>query len=198
MVEYKNKDMKAITINSQVKFLEEFDFFQFEENTYFNLKDIDEETLYKWGFRTVTKPTITASQKYKEPLAPEDFNTEKDEFIYQIVNIPALTDEAIKLQAIQETKLRYENHKAQGWEAYQNFRANIVSDIAEEIITEPQAFAIEELLSVAYDKISASGDWKTALYKLSQVVIPQGYEFVQPYYDAAHQELETYIVANYE
>ena len=186
--------MKAITINKEVKFLSSFKTFEFNGNIFSNLKDVSNETLYNWGFRDVTQPALTANKKYKEPLLPEDFDTQTDTFIFKIIDLPTLTPEEIK----QQTKQRYEHHKANGWEAYQNFRANIISDISNAIITEAQAFAIEEILGVAYNKISASGDWKTAHYKLTQVVIPQGYEFVQQYFDAALQEIETYIAENYE
>ena len=97
---------------------------------------------------------------------------------------------------IQEIKDKYEIHKANGWEAYNTFRARVVLDIEKGLITEPQAFVIESNLNVAFDQISATGDWKTARYKLTQVVpLP---EYVEPYYDLAMQIINDYIANNYD
>lgn len=93
-------------------------------------------------------------------------------------------------------KEKYEFHKSNGWDAYNTFRAKVVNDIYKGLITEPEAFYIEENLSVAFDQISATGDWKTARYKLLQVTpYPP---FVQPYYDMAMQIINDYITNNYE
>lgn len=93
-------------------------------------------------------------------------------------------------------KEKYEFHKANGWDAYNTFRAKVVNDIYKGLITEVEAFYIEENLSPAFDQISATGDWKTARYKLLQVTpYPP---FVQPYYDMAMQIINDYITNNYE
>ncbi len=95
-----------------------------------------------------------------------------------------------------EIKQKYEFHKSNGWEAYNEFRAKVVNDIYKGLITEMDAFYIEENLSPAFDQISATGDWKTARYKLMQVSpYPP---FVQPYYDLAMQIINDYITNNYE
>ncbi|UOX32421.1 hypothetical protein LXD69_10190 [Flavobacterium sediminilitoris] len=95
-----------------------------------------------------------------------------------------------------EIKNKYEFHKINGWDAYQNFRAKVVNDIYNGLISEEQAFIIEENLSVAYDQISTTGDWKTARYKLLQVSPYPPY--VQPYYDLAIILINDYITNNYE
>ena len=97
---------------------------------------------------------------------------------------------------INEIKEKYEFHKANGWEAYNTFRAKVVNDIYKGLITEEEAFYIEENLSVAFDQISATGDWKTARYKLLQVM-PYP-EFVQSYFDLAMNVINDYINNNFE
>lgn len=97
---------------------------------------------------------------------------------------------------IKEIKAKYEFHRDNGWNAYQEFRAIIVSDIYAGKITELQAFSIEQFLKVAYDRISQNGDWKTARHELSQVT---GYpEFVAEYYDLAMNYIDDYILNNYD
>ena len=54
---------------------------------------------------------------------------------------------------IADIKAKYENHKINGWNAYQDFRAMIVLDIYDGKITEQMAFIIEKDLK-PYDRIS--------------------------------------------
>jgi hypothetical protein len=101
----------------------------------------------------------------------------------------------IKLKA-KAIKAKYETHKRNGWEAYQDFRAKIVLDIEAGTITMEQAFLIEHDLKIAYDRIAQNGDWKTAYFELSQVLPSQ--PFVQPYLDLAMAFIGQYIQTNYE
>jgi len=103
--------------------------------------------------------------------------------------------ELIKL-SISEIKGKYEFHRANGWDAYQEFRAMIVLDIAKGLITENQAFLIEKDLKAGYDRISQNGDWMTAYYELSQVTV--SYPFIQPYMDIALSFILNYIAENYD
>lgn len=103
--------------------------------------------------------------------------------------------ELIKL-SISEIKGKYEFHRANGWDAYQEFRAMIVIDIANNVITENQAFLIEKDLKAGYDRIAQNGDWKTAYYELSQVTV--SYPFIQPYMDIALSYIQNYIANNYD
>jgi hypothetical protein len=111
-----------------------------------------------------------------------------------------LTEEQIILQSRQnqalQIKEKYEQHRLNGWNAYQDFRAMIVLDIYEGKITETQAFLIENDLKVAYDRISQNGDWKTAYYELSQKTV--SHSFIQPYMDIAMNFILNYIQTNYE
>lgn len=109
--------------------------------------------------------------------------------------IEGMTPEAEKELAIREIKQKYEFHKTNGWEAYQSFRAKIVLDIYSNVITENQAFQIESLLKVAYDRIAQTGDWKTARYELVKLTPPA---FILPYFNEAKQIIENYIAENYE
>lgn len=93
-------------------------------------------------------------------------------------------------------KLKYEQHRINGWNAYQDFRAMIVLDIYGGLITETQAFLIENDLKVAYDRISQNGDWKTAYYELSQKKV--SYPFIQRYMDIALSFIMNYIRTNYD
>lgn len=105
-------------------------------------------------------------------------------------------EEDIKKQKLEAIKAKYELHKKNGWDAYQDFRAIIVNDIYEGVITEQQAFIIESNLKVAYDRIAQNGDWKTGYYELSQVSISN--DFVRPYMDLALSYIQNYINKNYE
>lgn len=102
----------------------------------------------------------------------------------------------IRREQMEGIKAKYEQHRANGWNAYQDFRAMIVVDIYSGIITETQAFLIENDLKVAYDRIAQNGDWKTAYYELSQKTV--SYPFVQEYMNIALQFIANYISTNYE
>ncbi len=98
----------------------------------------------------------------------------------------------------EKIKATYEQRKADGWNAYQDFRADMVKEIYDQVITKPQAFIIEDFLSQGYDKIAQQGDWETAHYKLSQIILPEQYSFVQSYLDKAKAIMLNYIQINYK
>ena len=106
------------------------------------------------------------------------------------------TAQELKDIAIAEIKAKYEFHRANGWNAYQEFRAMIVIDIEAGDITEQQAFLIEKDLKLGYDRIAQNGDWKTAYYELSQVTV--SYPFIQEYLDIALNYIANYIQNNYD
>ena len=106
------------------------------------------------------------------------------------------TPQELKDIAIAEIKAKYEFHRANGWNAYQDFRAMIVLDIANGVITETQAFLIEKDLKLGYDRIAQNGDWKTAYYELSQTTV--SYPFIQSYLDIALNYIANYIQNNYD
>lgn len=108
----------------------------------------------------------------------------------------ATQEEADKLRT-ENIKSAYEQRKSDGWDAYQEFRADMVKEIYDEIITKQQAFIIEDYLGKGYDKIAQQGDWETAYYKLSTTVIAQEHSFVQFYLDSAKSIMLAYIQANY-
>lgn len=97
----------------------------------------------------------------------------------------------------QRIKNVYELRKSDGWDAYQDFRADMVKEIYDGVITKQQAFIIEDYLGKGYDKIAQQGDWETAYYKLSTTVIAQEHSFVQFYLDSAKSIMLAYIQANY-
>ena len=113
-----------------------------------------------------------------------------------IIEDNTLTESQLKEIAIAEIKAKYEFHRANGWSAYQDFRAMIVLDIASGDITEQQAFLIEKDLKLGYDRISQNGDWKTAYYELSQVEV--SYPFIQNYMNIALNFIANYIQNNYD
>jgi len=106
------------------------------------------------------------------------------------------TPQEVRATKMERTKEKYEVHQRNGWNAYQDFRANIVQEIEEKIINEQMAFIIEDNLKVGYDRIQQTGDWKTALYFLQHLVV--SHMFVEPYRIAAIQVAENYISVNYE
>ena len=113
-----------------------------------------------------------------------------------IIEDNTLTESQLKEIAIAEIKAKYEFHRLNGWNAYQDFRAMIVLDIEAGDITEQQAFLIEKDLKLGYDRIAQNGDWKTAYYELSQVTV--SYPFIQEYLDIALSFIATYIQNNYD
>ena len=105
--------------------------------------------------------------------------------------------EDLKPMQLFATMARYEQHKADGWNYYQEFRANLVWEIDNGILTVQQAFLIENYLSVGYDKIAQNGDWMTASYKLKQITLPSAHEFVRPFLNEAIEIIDGYIDMNY-
>jgi len=95
-----------------------------------------------------------------------------------------------------EIKQKYEVHKANGVAFYEDFRALIVLDVYKGLISETQAFFVEKLLKVAFDRINNTGDWKTALFELNQVQ-PKN-ETEQKYYGIAIAQIQEYIQNNYK
>lgn len=106
-------------------------------------------------------------------------------------------DTVLELAKKEDTKARYEVYKMDGWEVYQNFRADIVAKIEAGELTEGMAFIIENYLSVAYDKIAQNGDWKTGRFLLNDVLIAKEHSFVDVYKSIALQEISNYIQENY-
>lgn len=141
---------------------------------------------------TTEENLIYTSVVYTDSFIEPKFNFETELFYDNKI----LTSEEIKAIAITEIKSKYEFHRANGWNAYQEFRAMIVLDIANNIITELQAFAIEKDLKVGYDRIAQNGDWKTGYYELSQVVV--SFPFIQAYMDIALVYIANYIQNNYD
>ena len=113
-----------------------------------------------------------------------------------IIEDNTLTESQLKEIAIAEIKAKYEFHRLNGWNAYQDFRAMIVLDIASGEITEQQAFLIEKDLKIGYDRIAQNGDWMTAHYELSQITV--SYPFIQSYLDIALNYIANYIQNNYD
>lgn len=126
----------------------------------------------------------------------DNFIPADGQFLVDFIPDEPLTPEQIKANAVAEIKAKYEFHRANGWNAYQDFRAIIVLDIASGDITENQAFLIEKDLKLGYDRIAQNGDWKTAYYELSQVQV--SYPFIQPYMDIALSFIANYIQNNYD
>jgi hypothetical protein len=129
-------------------------------------------------------------------VVDDNFIAPQGQIVVDFIPDPPLSEEQIKANAIAEIKAKYEFHRANGWNAYQLFRAMIVLDIANGVLTETQAFLIEKDLKIGYDRIAQNGDWKTAYYELSQVTV--SYPFIQTYMDIALNYIATYIQNNYD
>ena len=129
-------------------------------------------------------------------VADENYIPNDGEILVDFIPDEPLTPEQIKSNAVAEIKAKYEFHRTNGWNAYQDFRAMIVLDIAAGTITKEQAFLIEKDLKLGYDRISQNGDWMTAHYELSQVQV--SFPFIQPYMDIALSFIENYIATNYD
>lgn len=139
-----------------------------------------------------TETEIAIEEILTEFFVAPYFNQESREF-YE-----GATQEELDGLRTETIKSAYEQRKSDGWDAYQDFRADMVKEIYDGIITKPQAFVIEDYLGKGYDKIAQQGDWETAYYKLSQIVLPIEHSFVQTYLDKAKQIMLTYIQTNYK
>ena len=126
----------------------------------------------------------------------ENYIPTEGQFLVDLILDEPLTPEQLKANAMAEIKAKYEFHRANGWNAYQDFRAMIVLDIAAGKITEIQAFLIEKDLKLGYDRIAQNGDWKTAYYELSQTTV--SYPFIQAYMDITLGFIANYIATNYD
>ena len=129
-------------------------------------------------------------------IADENYTPSEGQFLVDFIPDAPPTPQELKDIAIAEIKAKYEFHRLNGWNAYQDFRAMIVLDIANEAITETQAFLIEKDLKIGYDRISQNGDWMTAHYELSQITV--SYPFIQSYLDIALNYIANYIQNNYD
>lgn len=129
-------------------------------------------------------------------VADENYTPTVGQFLVDFIPDAPPTPQELKDIAIAEIKSKYEFHRANGWSAYQDFRAMIVLGIASGDITEQQAFLIEKDLKLGYDRIAQNGDWKTAYYELSQVTV--SYPFIQEYLDIALNFIANYIQNNYD
>lgn len=106
-----------------------------------------------------------------------------------------LNEAKIKIEK-EYIKNKYQIHRENGWNEYQDFRASVVYDINAGLILEQQAFELENYLKTAYDKINNTGDWKTARFVLKQLT---GHpEWMQTYIDQAVQRVDDYILNNYD
>lgn len=154
---------------------------------------LDLETHKADDFYPYEVPTITEYQK----LTDIYFDEVNEVFTHDVVDFTA--EEIAEFEsnkAVDYIKNKYELHKSNGWNAYQDFRAKVVLDIESGTITETQAFIIESDLKIAYDRIAQNGDWKTAYFELSQISV--SYAFVQPYLDLALSYIANYINLNYD
>ena len=129
-------------------------------------------------------------------VADDDFIVPEGQFLVDFIPDAPPTPQELKEIAIAEIKAKYEFHRLNGWNAYQDFRAMIVIDIEAGDITEQQAFLIEKDLKIGYDRIAQNGDWKTAYYELSQIQV--SYSFIQEYLDIALNYIANYIQNNYD
>lgn len=113
----------------------------------------------------------------------------------------AAKEEIIQFNDIQRSekiKAAYEQRKIDGWEAYQDFRADMVKEIYDGVITKDQAIVIKTYLSQGYDEISQFGDYETAMYKLMQIVLPAEHMFAHAYLLKAKGIMLNYIRNNYK
>lgn len=73
-------------------------------------------------------------------IADENYTPSEGQFLVDFIPDAPPTPQELKDIAIAEIKAKYEFHRANGWSAYQDFRAMIVIDIEVGDITEQQAF----------------------------------------------------------
>ena len=160
-------------------------------NSYFKIKDIETRELYIVQSDEVIENAVLVTEENNCFIKPVANDVENFTTVVEGIS----QSELIK-NKIADIKAKYENHKINGWNAYQDFRAMIVLDIYDGKITEQMAFIIEKDLKLAYDRISQNGDWKTAYYELSNA--PVTASFVTPYKTLALNYIANYIQTNYD
>lgn len=167
----------------------------FEDNQYIGYKKW-EELHYQHGWRDVVLPEYNPeTHKLSDTFILVDDKVTKEVLPLTEAEIEEVK-KTKKQESLNQIKSKYELHRNNGWNAYQEFRANIVTEINQNVLTEEQAFEIEHYLKVAYDRIAQNGDWKTARFELLKVT---GYpNYVKKYYDLALGVINNYIEANYE
>lgn len=131
----------------------------------------------------------------------EDLKLFKPKWDYSLkVFVEGATSEDVNQQLFElrkkEIKLKYDFHKANGWDYYQEFRAEIVMDIDSEQITINEAFVVENFLKSAFDKIANTGDWKTAHFVLDNLYTEN--ELLIGYKNKAMIVIAEYISKNYD
>jgi len=151
--------------------------------------DLLNEKHYDDGWRDVVKPTL----KENEKLGSIYFDEVNDVITYNVVT---LTSEELKEKKKSYTRDKYELHKFNGWGYYQEFRSDVVLSVEDEEITEEKAFEIESFLGDVFDKISNTGDWKTALFLLSQKTTEDS--VLLSYKNKALTDIQDYINNNYD
>ena len=144
--------MIAINIEGEIKV-----FFEIPKkwNGMDNYDALSPEKHLEDGWKTLVVPNISETQKIGDLMEADDHIT------YEVLELTQDEMDALeekKTNAIKaEIKSKYEFHKQNGWEFYQNFRAEIVVAIYGGDITEGDAFQIEAHLKDGFDKIANTG-----------------------------------------
>lgn len=148
--------MKANINNNPLKVVNKLPFHYKNTINYSKHTDIHDVD----GWRNVVKPSLSENQKLGDLFYDEANNV----VTWSVLD---LNTEEIDAKNKKYIISKYENHKRNGWIYYQDFRADIVLSIEKNEITEIDAFSIEDFLKSAFDKISNTGDWKTAYFVLN-------------------------------
>jgi len=134
---------------------------------------------------------------------PNDLNTYISESVPEnainIVELPSKTAEEIAAEqkiVIKQIILdKYDFHAVNGVAAYNDFRADLVTDLYAGLITETQAIQIGNHLEGVYNWIK-KGDWKSAAYNFNDLTTNMiGFD---NYKTKAYSEIVDYITNNYE
>lgn len=133
--------------------------------TIHNYKSLSDSDLQEDGFYDVEPPVYDTETQYLGGLY-----LDVDKFKYTIEDYTAEEIAAkAESKANNAINMTYNNHEDNGKAVYQNFRIKLIKDINASNITEYKALEVEVFLKDVFYKIR-SGDWKTGLFLVNQLV----------------------------
>lgn len=136
-------------------------------------------------------------------IVPDDNNPLWLEYVAFLSNNGTLESVNYEPQSVMQQKYidaikaKYEQYKADGQVAYEDFRARIVLKVRTGQLAQAQGVNIKRYLGPSYDEINTNGDWVTAHAFLSETVIPEADAFVEAYKAEALEIMSDYISKNF-
>lgn len=153
---------------------------------------------YEDGFRDLIEDDFDQSTHKKGKIY---WDQAEDVFKIELLK---LTEEEINIQAEQQAQKvvdavigKYNDYKTDGINYYDSFRAKIVLDVNNNLISQEQGVSIGKILKPCFDWI-ITGDWLNALQELEEMIITSSSPIkANEYYQMAKNFVTNYIAENY-